>query len=136
MTGTSILAQSAPISAPAPRFSAAGSQLSPLVWLMGLYVFFFPIQFGTSQINLAPSDLFLCAAILFCFFSLRLLPSVWSPMHIALILCFLGAAGTSIYLHGTISPYVVVKIAGLFALFASYLCLTNAARNWNEIRRL
>jgi O-antigen ligase len=135
MTGTSTLAQPLPVSAPVSSIRLAGADLSPLVWLMGFYIFFLPIQFQTATVNIAPSDLFLGAALAFCFFRLRLLPATWGFVHIALVFCFLLAAGASIYLHGTVSQYVVVKISGLFALFASYLCLTNAASCWVEIRR-
>jgi putative inorganic carbon (HCO3(-)) transporter len=136
MIGTPILAPDAPAVAPISGIRSNRAHLSPLVWLMGLSVFFFPIQFEASTINLAPSDLFLGAAVVLCFFRLRFVRPAWSFVHMALILCFLWAAGTSAYLHGSVSTYVVVKIAGLFALFASYVGLTSAAARWREIRLL
>jgi len=113
---------------------AAVAQNAPLVWLMSLYIFFFPVQFPTGSINLAPSDFFLALALILCVFRLRFVPAVWSVAHAALMLVFLTAAGVSVYLHGTMSSYVAVKIGGLLTLFASYYCLTTAARTWREIR--
>lgn len=108
---------------------------NPLIWLMSLYIFFFPIQFQASTINLAPSDVFLGLAMLLCVIRLRFVRGAWSAVHAALLLIFLGGVGTSVYLHGTMSSYVMVKIVGLFTLFASYICLTSAAATWREIRR-
>ncbi|HVY94778.1 MAG TPA: O-antigen ligase family protein [Bryobacteraceae bacterium] len=114
---------------------AVAVQNRPLVWLMSLCIFFFPIQFPAGSINIAPSDIFLALALIVCLFRLRFVPAAWSLTHAALILVFLGAAGVSVYLHGTMSSYVLVKIVGLLALFASYLTLTTAAGTWREIRR-
>jgi O-antigen ligase len=114
---------------------AVAAHNGPLIWLMSLYIFFFPIQFPAGTINIAPSDLFLALALLLCLFRPRFVPAVWSLAHAAFMLVFLGAAGVSVYLHGSMSSYVTVKIVGLVALFASYFCLTTAARTWREIRR-
>jgi O-antigen ligase len=113
----------------------AAAQNGPLVWLLSFYIFFLPVQFPFGTINLAPSDFFLAGGLLLCLFRLRFVPRVWSLAHAALMLMFLGAAGVSVYLHGTMTSYVAVKIAGLLMLFASYYCLTTAASGWREIRR-
>ena len=137
MNGMTALAQQSPyITAPFPRLTATRSQTTPLVWLMGLYVFFFPIQFAGSTINFAPSDVFLFLAVSLCFFRLRIVSGAWSLMHAALLLVFLGSAGVSLYMHGSLSSFVIVKVTGLFILCASYVCLTSVADSWREIRSL
>lgn len=114
---------------------AVAAHNGPLVWLMGLYIFFFPVQFPAGSVNIAPSDLFLALGVILCLFRLRFVPAVWSLAHAGLMLVFLAAAGVSVYLHGTMSSYVAIKIVGLLTLFASYFCLTTAARTWREIRQ-
>ncbi len=136
MNGMPILAHGIAHSRPLEYVGARRTSLTPLAWLMGFYVFFFPIQFGAETINFAPSDLFLGSAVLFCGLRLRLIRAAWSFLHLALVLVFFSAAGISVYLHGDLSTYVIVKIVGLLTLLASYLCLTNAADRWGEIERL
>ncbi|HVW11018.1 MAG TPA: O-antigen ligase family protein [Bryobacteraceae bacterium] len=135
MSGVPIYVNEGFLPAQARVRPAVAVQNRPLVWLMSLYIFFFPVQFPAGSVNIAPSDLFLALALILCLFRLRFIPAAWSLAHAALMLVFLGAAGVSVYLHGTMSSYVTVKIVGLLMLFASYLCLTSAADTWIEIRR-
>ncbi len=136
MNGMSALAQDPYLVAPFRPMTVIRGRTTPLVWLMSLYVFFLPIEFSGATINFAPSDVFLALAVFFCFFRLRIVSGTWSFLHLALIACFLWSAGTSLWLHGSLSNYVIVKVGGLLILFVSYLCLTTAADSWREIRRL
>src|SRR3954468_9545436 len=134
MNGMPIVAQYPTVTA-RPRSIPVTVSTTPLVWLMSFYVFFLPMQLGGETVNFAPSDLFLGAALLFCLLRLRLVKSAWGVVHMAFILMFVASAGVSIYLHGTLNSYVLVKIVGLFTLFASYLCLTTSADSWHTIGR-
>ena len=125
------------VAAPLPYTSQSRvAHANPLIWLMSLYHILLscPVSGIHDQLRTA-SDLFLGASLIVCLLRLRFVRGAWSMAHAALILAFLGAAGTSVYLHGAVSSYVTVKIVGLLTLYVSYLCLTTAANTWREIRR-
>jgi putative inorganic carbon (HCO3(-)) transporter len=107
-----------------------------LFFLMSAYVFLLPVQFENASLNLAPSDLMLGLAVLLGLGRLRWVVGAWSPFHAGLVLVFLLSAFVSISNFGTVLPYAQVKVAGLMALLAGYLCLTSAATDWREIRSL
>jgi putative inorganic carbon (hco3(-)) transporter len=114
----------------------AAARPNLLFILMGLYVFFLPVQFANAQINLAPSDAFLVLALALGLYQLRFRTEAWGLLHIAMMLIFLlgGAIGTTN--AGFITNHIQVKVVGLFVLFAAYLCMSSAAREWDDIQWL
>jgi putative inorganic carbon (HCO3(-)) transporter len=107
-----------------------------LFFLMTAWVFFLPVQFQNANLNLAPSDLMLALALALGFGRLRLVAGAWSPFHAGLILVFLLGALFSISETGVVAHYVQIKVIGLIALFAAYLCITSATPTWAAVRSL
>lgn len=120
-----------------PYFEPIEAHRSKLLFfLMGVYIFFLPVQFENAALNLAPSDLALALALVLCLGRLRWVAGAWSRLHAALVLMFLVGTFLSISDFGAATPYTRVKLAGLLALFAGYLCLTSAAADWPDLRSL
>src|SRR2546425_13371099 len=96
-----------------------------LVPLVAAYVFFLPMQFASASMNFAPSDVILLLCILVGLRHLKLVRSVWSIPHGALIGAFLIGTFSSAATTGGLTQWSLIKISGLFLLFVSYLVVTS-----------
>jgi O-antigen ligase len=107
-----------------------------LFFLMSAWVFLLPLQFQGTNVNLAPSDLVLALALVLGVRRLRFVAGAWGPGHAGLVLVFLLGAVLSISENGIAVQYVQIKVAGLIAMFAGYLCITSATPTWSAVRSL
>ena len=98
------------------------------------YVFFLPLQIPLKGVNFAPSDIFLLLWLLVEMGRLRIRREAWSAWHIVFVATFWLGTWISVLNHGGFTTYMIVKNAGLAAVFLGYFFVTSSVRSWDDIR--
>ena len=109
-----------------------------LLGLLSVVVVLLPVQLEVkSDLRLAPADLVLAVTVLLGIFYWRIVPSVWSKWHVALLAMFLlhfvfKVLRTAAFTQGDL----VQKIGGLVVLNCLFVCVSSLAFSWDNIRWL
>lgn len=109
-----------------------------LDYMIVAYILFLPVQFQTGlDFNIAPSDIFLVAYLVFGFTRLKFVRHTWSTWHAGLFFTFAMGMVVAIASTGYVTQYALIqKGIGLVVLFAAYTVITTAATDWTRARWL
>jgi putative inorganic carbon (HCO3(-)) transporter len=125
------------------RASRAGARPRPtsrvsVPVLLTLYVVLLPVQFQVVKgFNFAPSDLFLCAFLVFQPNCLRFRRAAWSIWHLALLPMMVFSAWVGVERIGELTQYVFVnKLLGALWLLIGYSALSAAMTSATAVRSL
>jgi len=106
--------------------------------LVGAYVVLLPYLFNVGdRINFAPADVLLVLVVLLAAGQLRCQSALWSEWHIAIMLTFAIGSLVAVLRFGRLDRYELLnKDAGLLLPFLSYVAITSAVSEWQDLRRL
>src|SRR5579884_188531 len=118
------------------QITAAEHRTGLLPLFLGAYVFLLPVQFESSTMNLAPSDLFLALCFTVELGRIRIIRGAWSVFHWALAMVFLISTFVALNQLAKLTSYILIKDMGLLSLMGSYLCITSNCGSWRAMRSL
>jgi putative inorganic carbon (hco3(-)) transporter len=106
--------------------------------LVTVYVALLPFQFQVERaINFAPSDCLMLLVLIFAIGQLKYRKPAWSAWHFGIILIFTAGSLVASLRFGTLDRYELLnKDAGLLLPFLSYVAITSAIADWEDIRHI
>jgi putative inorganic carbon (HCO3(-)) transporter len=106
--------------------------------LVAGYVALLPYLFEVgNRLNFAPADCFLLLVILLAIAQLKYRRSAWTIWHVAILLIFAFGSLVAALRFGELDRYELVnKDAGLLLPFLSYVAITSAVDDWDDLRRI
>jgi len=107
-----------------------------LITLLAGYVMLLPFQFQVgNRVNFAPADCFLVLVLLLAAGQLKYNAAAWTGWHFGIALTFTFGSLVAGIRFGTLDQYELInKDAGLLLPFLSYIAITSAATNWEDVR--
>jgi O-antigen ligase len=113
-------------------------QSSMLSVLVAGYVALLPFQFDSGNaMNFAPSDLLMLLVLALAAGQLKFRKPVWTLWHFGIAATFAAGSLVAAIRFGTLDRYELLnKDAGLLLPFLSYLAITSAIDEWDDLRRI